>query len=56
VSRVDNARAADAEAKNNAEKELEAAMAAEYVSAYGESLKAKSDIVVNRKLLETPSP
>ncbi len=56
VSRVDNALAADTEAKNNAEKELEAAMAAEYVSAYGESLKAKSDIVVNRKLLETPSP
>ena len=35
--------------------DLQAAMAAEYVSAYGKSLKAKSDIVVNRKLLETTS-
>jgi peptidyl-prolyl cis-trans isomerase D len=55
VSRVDNALATDDEAKKNAEAELQAAMAAEYVSAYGKSLKAKSDIVVNRKLLETPN-
>ena len=54
VSRVDNALAADEEAKKNAEAELQAALAAEYISAYGKSLKAKSDIVVNRKLLETP--
>ena len=53
VSRVDNALATDAEAKKNAEAELQAALVAEYMSAYGNSLKAKSDIVVNRKLLET---
>ncbi len=53
VSHVGNALAADEEAKKNAEAELEAAVAAEYVSAYGKSLKAKSDVVVNRKLLET---
>ena len=41
------------EAKKTAEADLQAAMAAEYVSAYGQSLKAKSDVVVNRKLLET---
>lgn len=55
VSRVDNALAADEDAKKNAEAELQSAVATEYVSAYGKSLKAKSDIVVNRKLLETPS-
>ena len=43
----------DNEAKKTAEADLQAAMAAEYVSAYGQSLKAKSDVVVNRKLLET---
>ena len=53
VSRVDNALAADGEAKKNAEADLQAALVAEYMSAYGNSLKAKSDIVVNRKLLET---
>ena len=53
VSRVDNALATDDEAKKNAEAELQAAIVAEYMSAYGKSLKAKSDIVVNRKLLET---
>jgi peptidyl-prolyl cis-trans isomerase D len=55
VSRIDNALAADEDAKSHAMEDLQAAMAAEYVSAYGKSLKAKSDIVVNRKLLETPS-
>jgi len=53
VSHVGNALATDAEVKKNAEAELQAAVAAEYVSAYGKSLKAKSDVVVNRKLLET---
>ena len=43
----------DDEAKKTAEADLQAAVAAEYVSAYGQSLKAKSDVVVNRKLLET---
>ena len=50
---VSDALAKDDEAKKTAEAELQAAVAAEYVSAYGESLKAKSDVVVNRKLLET---
>ena len=53
VSRVDNGLATDDEAKKSAEAELQAALVAEYMSAYGNSLKAKSDIVVNRKLLET---
>ena len=53
VSRINNALAADDEAKKKASTELQAAVAAEVVSAYGKSLKAKSDIVVNRKLLET---
>ena len=53
VSRVDNALATDDEAKKSAEAELQAALVAEYMSAYGNSLKAKSNIVVNRKLLET---
>lgn len=55
VSRIDNTLATEDEAKKAAEAELESAFAAEYVSAYGKSLKAKSDIMVNRKLLETPS-
>ena len=54
ISRVDNALAsADEETKKSAETELQAAVAAEYISAYGNSLKAKSDVQVNRKLLET---
>jgi len=52
VTRVDNLLLADAEAKKTAEAELEGAIAAEYISAYGKSLKAKTDIVVNRQLLE----
>ena len=43
----------DDEAKKTAEADLQAAMAAEYVNAYGQSLKAKSEVIVNRKLLET---
>ena len=43
----------DDEAKKTAAADLQAALAAEYVSAYGQSLKAKSEVVVNRKLLET---
>jgi len=39
--------------KQAANDEFQAAVAAEYMSAYGKSLKAKSDVVVNRKLLET---
>jgi peptidyl-prolyl cis-trans isomerase D len=52
ISRVDNA-LADDEAKKTAQLELEGAVAAEYISAFGKSLKAKTEIVVNRKLLES---
>jgi peptidyl-prolyl cis-trans isomerase D len=52
ISRVDNA-LADDEAKKTAQLELEGAVAAEYISAYGKSLKAKTEVVVNRKLLES---
>jgi len=55
ISRVDNALATDEDAKKVAETELKNALTAEYVSAYGKSLKAKSDIVINRKLLDSPS-
>lgn len=55
VSRIDNALATDEEAKKTAEADLQQAITAEYVSAYGKSLKAKSEIVVNRKLLEKSS-
>ena len=51
VSRVDSAIKADA--KQTAQEEFQAAVAAEYMSAYGKSLKSKGDVVVNRKLLET---
>ena len=53
VSHVSNALEKDDASKKTAEAELQGAMAAEYVNAYGQSLKAKSDVVVNRKLLET---
>ncbi len=53
VSRVDNALNNDA--KQGAVDEYKAAVAAEYMSAYGKSLKAKSKVVVNRKLLESNS-
>ena len=52
VSRVDSA-LADEEAKKTALAELEGAVAAEYVSSYAKSLKAKTEVVVNRKLLES---
>jgi peptidyl-prolyl cis-trans isomerase D len=50
VSRLDRS-VGDADAKKAAEEELKAALAAEYVSAYGKSLKAKAKIEVNQKLL-----
>lgn len=53
VSRVDNALSDDA--KQGAVDEYKAAVAAEYINAYGKSLKAKSKVVVNRKLLESNS-
>ncbi len=52
VSHVDSV-LADTDAKKNAEAEFEGAVAAEYVSAYAKSLKAKTEIVVNRKLIES---
>ena len=51
VSRVDNTLSADV--KQTANSDYQAAVTAEYMSAYGKSLKAKSEVVVNRKLLET---
>ncbi|MFM9836555.1 MAG: SurA N-terminal domain-containing protein [Methylophilaceae bacterium] len=52
ISHVENA-LTDDETKKTAELELEGAVAAEYISAYGKSLKAKTEVVVNRKLLES---
>jgi len=52
ISRVDNA-LTDEEAKKTAQLELESAVASEYISAFGKSLKAKTEVVVNRKLLES---
>jgi len=40
--------------KQRAQAEYEAALAQEYVAAYGKSLKAKADVEVSRKLLESP--
>ena len=53
ISAIENALATDEDAIKNAEAELQAAVAAEYLSAYGNSLKAKSNVSVNMKLLET---
>ena len=53
ISHIGNDLAVDKEAKTTAEDELQNAVAAEYLSAYAKSLKAKSEVVVNRKLLET---
>ena len=53
VSGVSDGLAEDKQAKETAELEFDSAVAAEYVSAYGKSLKAKTNIEVNRKLLET---
>ena len=51
VSNVINALDEDEDLKQRAEAEYERALAQEYVSAYGKSLKAKADIEVNRQLL-----
>ena len=50
---VDKGLSTDKDTKTAAEADLQAALAAEYLSAYGKSLKMKADVVVNRKLLET---
>ena len=43
----------EATEKQAAEQDFKAAVTAEYLSAYGKSLKAKSEVVVNRQLLES---
>ena len=50
---VHNTATATEESSKEATQALKAAIEAEYMVAYGQSLKAKSDISVNRKLLET---
>ncbi len=45
----------DAHVRETAEAEFQEAVAAEYINAYGKSLKAKGKVVVNRKLLESNS-
>lgn len=47
--------AVNQEANKEAEVTLKSAIETEYMAAYGNSLKAKSDITVNRKLLEAKS-
>ena len=53
VISIDNGLTSDPETQKAAETDLQAAMAAEYLSAYGKSLKLKSNVTVNRKLLES---
>ncbi|HSR01311.1 MAG TPA: hypothetical protein VLM20_00795 [Methylophilaceae bacterium] len=55
VSNVINAIAEDDELKQKAQFEYEAALAQAYVSAYGDSLKAKADIEISKKILEAGS-
>ena len=50
---VHNTATATEESSKEATQALKAAIETEYMAAYGQSLKAKSDISVNRKLLET---
>lgn len=51
VIKVDAATSADAEAKKVAKNELDAALASEYLAAYKQSLREKSKVTVNEKLL-----
>lgn len=55
VSHLDNQLAGDAAARTAAESDLQRAVEAEYVGAYLRSLKAKADVSVNKKLLESNS-
>ncbi len=55
VSNVINAIADDDDLKQKAQFEYEAALAQAYVSAYGDSLKAKADIEISKKILEAGS-
>jgi peptidyl-prolyl cis-trans isomerase D len=52
VAKVINGLDGDNEMQKRAQAEYEAALAQEYVSAYGKSLKAKTDIEISRKILE----
>lgn len=52
VSKVSNALEEDAEMKKRVQAEYESALAQEYVSAYGQSLKAKTEIEISRQILE----
>ncbi|MBA3696982.1 MAG: SurA N-terminal domain-containing protein [Methylotenera sp.] len=51
VIKVDSAVSNDAEAKKTAQAELNAALAAEYLSSYKQSLREKAKVKVNEKLL-----
>lgn len=52
VTKVINALAEDEQLKDRAQLEYEIALAKEYVSAYGQSLKSKTDIEISKKILE----
>ncbi len=55
VIKVDSSSLADEEAKKAAKAQLNAALAAEYIAAYRQSLREKAKITVNEKLLLTNS-
>jgi len=53
VAKVSNGLENNAEMKKSVQAEYESALAQEYVSAYGQSLKAKTDIEISRQILES---
>ena len=55
VSGVNNTLASDETEKQSAQLELQSALAAEYVSAYVQSLRAKSDVSINAQLMSISS-
>ncbi len=55
VSGVDNTLASDETEKQSAQSELQSALAAEYISAYVKSLRAKGDVSVNAQLMNVSS-
>jgi peptidyl-prolyl cis-trans isomerase D len=55
VIKVDSSSLADEEAKKAAKAQLNAALAAEYIAAYRQSLREKAKVTVNEKLLLTNS-
>jgi peptidyl-prolyl cis-trans isomerase D len=56
VLEIDTSAANDADALTNAKTELSAALNAEYLSSYKQSLREKSKIKVNQKLLMDNNP